>query len=152
MNNNLWVNLWEVAVLHGGLMIRPCQEQGSLTNAFFSNLKTVNMKIFLQEKIFLLTWKHIHLKINSWPVYRIKEGFILEEIIRRFERLCHDHPDFDILFGKLAGQIGVWIWKTIFPHYASRVGDFMQSQTSFLISLVVTCILMSWIWSPFRFV
>ena len=30
----------------GGLMIRSWQGQGSFTNAFFSNLKTANLKIF----------------------------------------------------------------------------------------------------------
>ena len=34
------------SVLHGGLMIRSCQERGSFTNAFSNNLETVNLKIF----------------------------------------------------------------------------------------------------------
>ena len=138
-----------VAVLHGELMIRSCQGQGILTNALFNNLKTVNMKKNLQAKTFLHTWRHIHLKIKPRPVHRIIERFILEVIIKvrviRFESLCHDQPDFDILLGKLAGQIGDWIWKTCFAHYASRVADFTQSQVSFLIFLVVTFILRSWI-------
>ena len=33
-------------VLHGGLMIRSCQGQGSFTNAFLNNPKTVNLKNF----------------------------------------------------------------------------------------------------------
>ena len=78
VNKHFWPNLWEVAVLHEGLMIRSCQGQVSFTNALFSNLKSVNMKMFLQAKIFLRTWRDIHLKIKPWPVYRIMEGFILE--------------------------------------------------------------------------
>ena len=37
--------IYEGAVLHGGLMIRSCQGLGSFTNAFFSNLNSVNLKI-----------------------------------------------------------------------------------------------------------
>ena len=33
-------------VLHGGLIIKSCQGQGSFTNVFSSNLKTVNLKVF----------------------------------------------------------------------------------------------------------
>ena len=65
-----WANLLG-AVLHGGLMIRSWQGRGSFTNKFFSNLKTVNLKIL--EK----------------------------------------HP--------------------VSAHYASKVGDFMQSLSSFVI-------------------
>ena len=35
-----------VAVIFGGLMIRPCQSQGSFTDAFSRNLKIVNLKTF----------------------------------------------------------------------------------------------------------
>ena len=34
-------------VRYGGLLIRSLQGQGSFTNAFFSNLKTVNLKTFV---------------------------------------------------------------------------------------------------------
>ena len=37
-------------VLHGELMIRSWQGQGSFTNAFLSNLKTVNAKIFANNE------------------------------------------------------------------------------------------------------
>ena len=37
-------------VLHGGSMIRSCQGQGSFTNAFSSNLKTVNLKMFADHE------------------------------------------------------------------------------------------------------
>ena len=47
----------------------------------------------------------------------------------------------DILFEKLTQEIGSWIWKTSFARYASGVRDFMQSLSSFLIYLVVTCFL-----------
>ena len=42
-------NLLE-AVLHAGLMIRSCKEWGSLTNAFASNLKTIDPKVFANHK------------------------------------------------------------------------------------------------------
>ena len=43
------------------------------------------------------------------------------------------------------------IWKTTSPHYASKIGDFMQSQSSFLISLLVNCTLIPWLLGSFRF-
>ena len=42
-------NLLE-AVLHAGLMIRPCKEWESLINAFASNLKTIDLKVFANHK------------------------------------------------------------------------------------------------------
>ena len=42
-------NLLE-AVLHGGLMIRSCQEWKSFTSAFASNLKTIDLKVFANHK------------------------------------------------------------------------------------------------------
>ena len=42
----------EICVLHRGLTIGLCQEQGSFTKTLFSKIKTVNMKIFLQARIF----------------------------------------------------------------------------------------------------
>ena len=45
---------WE-AVLHGCLMIRSCQGRESFTNAFSTNLKTVNYKVFVNhERIYTL--------------------------------------------------------------------------------------------------
>ena len=41
--------LWGT-VLHGGLMIRSSHRQGSFTNAFCSNLKTINLKIFANHE------------------------------------------------------------------------------------------------------
>ena len=43
----------------------------------------------------------------------------------------HVDPDLDILSEKLTAQIGGWFWKTLSVHYASRVGDSMQSLSSF---------------------
>ena len=44
---SLWgEHLWEMAILHGRLMIRSYQRWGSFTNAFSSNLKTVYLNIF----------------------------------------------------------------------------------------------------------
>ena len=40
----------EGVVLHGGLMNRSCQGPGSFTNAFFSNLKTENPKMFANHE------------------------------------------------------------------------------------------------------
>ena len=49
-----------------------------------------------------------------------------------------------VLFAKLAAQIGGidCTRKTLFVHYASGVGDFMQSLSSFVISWMVSCTLM----------
>ena len=53
------------------------------------------------------------------------------------------------IFQKFALQIGFWIWKTPLAHYASGIEDFMESLWPFLISLVLTCILMPW-WGSWR--
>ena len=45
------------ADLHGLLMIRLCQGRGRFTNAFFSNLKTVNLNIFGSHFLSSLTGK-----------------------------------------------------------------------------------------------
>ena len=42
--------IYEGAVLEDELMIRACQGQGSLRNAFSSNLKIVNLKIFPNQE------------------------------------------------------------------------------------------------------
>ena len=42
--------IYEGPVLQGELMIRACQGQGSLRNAFSSNLKIVNLKIFPNQE------------------------------------------------------------------------------------------------------
>ena len=47
----------------------------------------------------------------------------------------------DILFEKLASEVGGWIWKALFANYVYRGGDFMKSLSFFLISLIVTCTL-----------
>ena len=43
--SSIWVNFFggEGAVLHGEVMIRSCQRWGSFTNAFSSNVKTLNL-------------------------------------------------------------------------------------------------------------
>ena len=55
-------------------------------------------------------------------------------VIKRFQRTRQVSfplidPDWviDLLFEKLTPQIGDWIWKTPFQHFASGVGDFMYS-------------------------
>ena len=45
-DNFFWQIYWEKPVLYEGLMIRSCQREGSFTNAFSSNLKTVNLNFF----------------------------------------------------------------------------------------------------------
>ena len=82
MGNKFWGQTYRVAVLHGGLIIISCQENGSFTDAFSSNLKILNLKIFPYHK-------DIHLKIKPYPVYRIMERFIPEVINQRFQILCH---------------------------------------------------------------
>ena len=42
--------IYWVTDLHGGLKIRSCQRQKLFTNAFYSNLKTVNLKIFANHE------------------------------------------------------------------------------------------------------
>ena len=50
MGNKLFLaNLWGT-VLHGRLIIRSWKGQGSLTNPFSSNLKTVNPKTFVNHE------------------------------------------------------------------------------------------------------
>ena len=124
-------------VLHGGLMIRPCQEWGSFTNTFFSN-----------HFSFFQSWREIQLKIKSWP--KLWKYLYLKLIGTRFQRLCHVQPDLDT-FVKLAVQIGDCIRKTPSAHCGSGIGDFMQSHPSFVISWMVTCTLMPWLQTSFRF-
>ena len=45
-----WGQIYWVTVLYGGLKIRSCQKQESFTNAFYGNLKTVNLKIFADHE------------------------------------------------------------------------------------------------------
>ena len=47
---NCFVQIYWGTVLHGGLMIRSWEWQGSFTNAFSSNLKTVNPEIFVNHE------------------------------------------------------------------------------------------------------
>ena len=47
--NFFWTNLLG-AVLYRGLIMRSCQGLGSFTNAFSSNVKTVNLKIFVNHE------------------------------------------------------------------------------------------------------
>ena len=54
---------------------------------------------------------------------------------------CDIKTHYDMFFEKLTPQIGKLIWKTQSTHYTSSVWDFMQSLSSFLITLVVTCTL-----------
>ena len=53
---NFFGKTYERTVGHGGLMIRSCQGQESFTNAFSSNLKTVNLAIFPNYEG-INTWK-----------------------------------------------------------------------------------------------
>ena len=54
----------------------------------------------------------------------------------------HVDPNPDILFEKLTAQIGGCNWKIPSAHYPSGFEDFVQSLSSFLIFLVVTCTFM----------
>ena len=108
------------AVLHGGLMIRLCQGWGSFTNAFFCN-----------HFSFFQSCRDIHLKIKPWP--KLWKYLYLKLLVKRFQRLCHVQPDHDI-FIKLTVQIGDCNRKTPSTHYASEIGDFMQSLPFFVIS------------------
>ena len=50
LGTNCFGQIYWGTVLHEGLMIRSWQGQGSFTNAFSSNLKTVNVKIFANHE------------------------------------------------------------------------------------------------------
>ena len=112
----------------GELMIPWCKERGSFTNAFSSNLNTVNLKVFPKHgQIGFI------LEVNSSEVSNVVSCSVSLMLTRTW--------DIDILFEKLTPEIGVW--KTPFGH--SRVwggggeewvGDFMQSLYSFLTSFV----------------
>ena len=112
------------AVLHGGLMIRSCQGQVNFTNTFFSN-----------HLSFFQSWRDIHLKIKQEP--KLWKYLHLKLIVKRFQRLCHVQPDLDI-FVKVTVQIGDCIKKTRSAHYASEIGDSMQSLPLFVIYWMVT--------------
>ena len=62
---------WGTA-LHGGLMIRSCHRQGSFTNAFSSNLKTVNLKMFANHGgTYSLKYKALISQQNCESVYSL---------------------------------------------------------------------------------
>ena len=64
---------------------------------------------------------------------------------------CHVIWGTDILFETLTLEMLGWVWKTPFAHNAFGAWDFMQSLSSFLIFLVVTCTLCLAIYDSFRF-
>ena len=64
--------------------------------------------------------------------------------------MCHAQPDLEI-FVKLTVQIGDCIRKTLSAHYASGVGEFMQSLPLFVTSLMVARTLIPLLQSSFRF-
>ena len=101
-------------------MIRSWQGRGSFANTFFSN-----------HFLFFQSRRDIHLKIKLRP--KLWKYLYLRLIVKKFQKLCHVQPDLDI-FVKLTVQIGDCIRKTSSAHYASEVGDFMQSLPSFVIS------------------
>ena len=119
------------------LIIKSWQE-GSFRNAFSSNLNTVNMK----KKISSAKVRYRHLKIKPWPGNRIMEGFIPgvniwevpKVVLCSLSLMLTLTLSTNILFEKLAPQIGDWIWKSRSAHYASGFGSSMQSLSSFLIS------------------
>ena len=104
--NLLWdCSKWKV---NDQIMVRA----GEFHRCNSSNLKTVNLEIFAKhERIY--TWRYSpDQSIKLW------KDLFFRLILKRFQTLCHDQPDFDILLGKLTAQ-------TSFAHYGSRVGDFM---------------------------
>ena len=132
-----WGIIYWGDVLHGGLMIRSCQGWGSFKNTFFSN-----------HFLFFQLGRDMNFNIMPWP--KLWKYLYLKLIVRRFQRLCHVQADLDI-FVKLAVKIADCIRKIPFSHYVSGVGDFMQNLPSFVISWMVTCALISWLHSFFRF-
>ena len=65
-------------------MNRSCQGLGSFTNAFFSNLKTVNSKTFSN-------YERIQLKIALTSPTALQSLKLI--VIKRFQSLCHIQPN-----------------------------------------------------------
>ena len=137
------VNLWRV-VLHGGTNDQIMPRGGEFHKYIFQQSEHCKSENFPKS------WWDIHLKIKPWPFHRIMEGFILKVYSWVVSKVVSCSIYFmltlnwgiNILFEKLTPEIGGWIREISFAHYASGKGDFMQSLSSFLISLVVTCTLM----------
>ena len=98
---------------------------------FFSNLKTVNLKIFADHEG-IYTWIQNHDQSTELWKY-----LFLKLIVKSFQRLCNGQLDLDILFVKLTAQIGYWIWKIPSAHCVLGVGDFMQCLFLFVTSYKV---------------
>ena len=90
----------------------------------------------LPEKDFhggIFTWRYFKI---FW-YFEIPQRFIFEDNNKEVSKFVSCH------MGRYIIQ--VWIWlnlKTPFTHNASGIGYFIQSLSSFLIILVVTCTLM----------
>ena len=133
MGNNLLggCSTWGI---NDQIMLRVGQLQ---KNTFFSN-----------HFLFFQLGRDMNFNIMPWP--KLWKYLYLKLIVRRFQKLCHVQADLDI-FVKLAVKIVNCIRKIPFSHYVSGVGDFMQNLPSFVISWMVTCALISWLHSFFRF-
>ena len=121
-------NLWGV-VLQGGLMVALCKGRENITNAFSSNLKTINPKVFP---------KHggigFILEVNSEEVLNVVSYSVTLMLTLAWS--------IDILFEKLTPETGVEFERHPLHTPPLGVGDFMQTISSFLTSFVVTCTLM----------
>ena len=73
---------------HGGLIIRSCQGLVSFTNAFSSNLKTVNLKILPIMKGCTIEDKALSSPTELWKYLYLKLM-----VINRFQSLRHVQPD-----------------------------------------------------------
>ena len=76
-------------------MIRSCQGWWSFTNAFFSNLKTVTLKVFVNYE----GMKGYTLKDKTLVLY-------LKLIVKRFQKLCFVQSILYLLFVKLTAKTG----------------------------------------------
>ena len=94
-------------------------------------------------------WAFKQIIIKPWSFYRIMGRFIIEVNVSCLVSLMLTLTwGVNILFEKLTPEVGVSIWKKkSLAHYASRGVDFMQSLSSFWISLMMTWTLMPLYWA-----
>ena len=129
-------NLQEV-VLH-----RDANNQIMTRGEFYKCIFQESEHCKYEKKFSSAKVRYRHLKIKPWPGNRIMEGFIPGVNIWEVPKVVSCSLSLmltltlstNILFEKLAPQIGGWIWKSRSAHYASGFGGSTQSLSSFLIS------------------
>ena len=110
------------SVLHGELMVRSCQGQGSFTNSISKNLKTASLKMFANREDICTCRQNPEHSRELWK-YLFWKLFV-----KSFKKLFHVQPEIDILFVKLSPQIVSCFWKIASAHCASGIWDSMKHQ------------------------